>query len=219
MIVQLGGIAVPPAMLRRALTHRSFSADHNERLEFLGDAVLNLCVSSWLMQRLPDASEGELSRTRANLVNETALHALALKLGLPELLLLGEGERKTGGQQRASILADALEAIIGAVYLDGGFTAAQAVVELLLAGVDLSSTARAKAKDAKTSLQEWLQARRLSLPRYQLQEVHGAEHRQVFVVVCEVPELGKKAAGEGASRKAAEQQAAAQVLQSLTIKE
>lgn len=208
-----------PQVLRRALTHRSHSADHNERLEFLGDAVLNLCVSRWLMQKLPEATEGELSRTRANLVNETALHRIALDLQLPQYLLLGDGERKTGGHQRPSILADAVEALIGAIFESAGYAQAQAVVERLLGSVDLSSTARATSKDPKTNLQERLQAKRLPLPKYSLVGVHGLEHLQTFEVRCEIPSQKLSATGKGASRKAAEQQAAAAVLALLAAKE
>jgi len=157
---RLGLPVTRAAQLRQALTHRSFSATHNERLEFLGDAVLNLCISDWLMRRLPTATEGELSRTRANLVCEESLHQIALQLQLPKLLLLGEGERKTGGGQRASILADAVEALIGVVYAEQGYATAHDLVMRLFDKVDLSATAKAKAKDPKTSLQEWLQAKK-----------------------------------------------------------
>ncbi|THU04174.1 ribonuclease III [Lampropedia puyangensis] len=204
--------------LRQALTHRSFSATHNERLEFLGDSVLNLCISGWLMQRLPDASEGELSRTRANLVCEASLHRIALELALPSLLLLGEGERKTGGAQRASILADAVEALIGVVYLEQGFEAVQRLVLRLFGTVDLSATAKAKAKDPKTSLQEWLQGKKMALPLYHLDEVRGVEHQQEFIVSCSIPALQLQAQGIGTSRKTAERMAAAAVLDLLMKK-
>lgn len=215
---QLGFPAHKAAQLRQALTHRSFSATHNERLEFLGDAVLNLCISDWLMQRLPKATEGELSRTRANLVCEESLHRIALQLQLPKLLLLGEGERKTGGGQRASILADAVEALIGVVYAEQGYAAAQQLVMRLFEKVDLSATAKAKAKDPKTSLQEWLQAKRMALPVYALETVRGAEHEQTFVVSCSVPALNLQAQGEGSSRKMAEREAAAALLNLLMTK-
>lgn len=215
---QLGFPVKKAAQLRQALTHRSFSATHNERLEFLGDAVLNLCISDWLMQRLPDATEGELSRTRANLVCEDSLHQIALQLGLPKLLLLGDGERKTGGGQRASILADAVEALLGIVYSVQGYAAAQALVLSLFEKVDLSATAKAKAKDPKTSLQEWLQAKRMALPIYQLEEVRGAEHQQIFVVSCSIPVLDLLAHGEGTSRKTAEREAAGAVLDLMMTK-
>ncbi|WP_420813549.1 ribonuclease III [Lampropedia aestuarii] len=215
---QLGFPAQRASQLRHALTHRSFSATHNERLEFLGDAVLNLCISDWLMQRLPAATEGELSRTRANLVCEESLHKIGLQLGLPKLLLLGEGERKTGGSQRVSILADAVEALIGVVYAEQGYAAAQTLVKRLFENVDLSATAKAKAKDPKTSLQEWLQAKRMALPVYTLDEVRGAEHQQTFVISCSVPAMDLLAHGQGSSRKAAEREAAAALLNLLMTK-
>lgn len=146
-----------PALLQRAVTHRSFSADNNERLEFLGDSVLNLAISSLLYQRLSSMPEGDLSRVRANLVKEGTLHQIALRLQLPDLLRLGEGESKSGGKQRPSILADAVEALIGAVYLDAGYAAGEKVVHHLFEGVDINPHMRAAEKDAKTALQEWLQ--------------------------------------------------------------
>lgn len=203
-------------MLRQALTHRSHSATHNERLEFLGDAVLNLCISSWLMERLPHASEGELSRARANLVCEQSLHLIAVRLDLPQALQVGEGERKAGGHLRPSILADAFEALIGAIYLEGGISAAQAWVEHCFRDVDLSASAKAQAKDAKTQLQEWLQARHLALPEYVLNEIRGKDHEQIFVVTCSVEALKLSKVGEGASRKAAQQSAATLVLEALS---
>ncbi|MCE1250746.1 MAG: ribonuclease III, partial [Comamonadaceae bacterium] len=153
-----------PALLQRAVTHRSFCADHNERLEFLGDSVLNLAVSSLLYARLARLPEGDLSRVRANLVKQDTLHQLALRLQLPEVLRLGEGESKSGGKQRPSILADALEALIGAVYLDAGYTCAEALVHRLFERVEINPQMQAASKDAKTALQEWLQGRKLKLP-------------------------------------------------------
>lgn len=208
-------LQIPSPRLHQAFTHRSHSATHNERLEFLGDAVLNLCISHWLMQRLPRASEGELSRTRANLVCEQSLHPLAVRLGLPDALRVGEGERKTAGHLRPAILADAFEALIGAIYLEGGFEWAQQWVAHCFQDVDLSTSAKAQAKDAKTQLQEWLQARRMGLPEYVLEDIQGKEHQQNFVVRCKVPKLDLTATGQGVSRKAAEQQAAAGVLQAV----
>ncbi|WP_391484045.1 ribonuclease III [Allofranklinella schreckenbergeri] len=208
---------VASARLKQACTHRSYSSTHNERLEFLGDAVLNLCISHWLMERLPRASEGELSRTRANLVCEQSLHGIALRLGLQDALLMGEGERKTEGHLRPSTLADAFEALIGAIYLEGGLVWAQQWVAHCFRDVDLSSTAQVKAKDAKTQLQEWLQARRMALPEYELQEVQGQDHQQIFVVLCRVSSVKLSATGKGVSRKAAEQQAAAGVLKALEL--
>ncbi|WP_313075551.1 ribonuclease III [Melaminivora sp.] len=201
-----------PALLERATTHRSFSADHNERLEFLGDSVLSLAVSSLLFVRLRHLPEGELSRIRAHLVRQESLHAIAVRLKLPEVLRLGEGEARSGGKLRPSILADALEAIIGAVYLDAGYERAQALVHRLFEGVELSPSLQAAAKDAKTALQEWLQGRRMKLPAYRVAEIEGAAHNQVFHVRCEVPEKGLSAGGSGVSRRAAEQAAAAAML-------
>lgn len=201
-----------PGLLIQALTHRSFSADHNERLEFLGDAVLNLGVASLLFQRLQSLPEGDLSRARAKLVRQDTLHQLALDFGLPTHLRLGEGELRSGGQARASILADALEAVIGAVYLDAGFDAASALVHRLYERVDITPRMSAAAKDAKTGLQEWLQARRMQLPVYRVAATRGAAHQQVFDVHCEVKEWALSAPGSGPTRRAAEQAAAEAML-------
>lgn len=204
-----------PALLVRALTHRSASADHNERLEFLGDSVLNLAVSTLLYERLDKLPEGDLSRVRANLVKQDTLHRLALGLELPAVLRVGEGEARSGGKTRPSMLADALEAIIGAVYLDAGFAQATALVHRLFAGVDINPDMSAVGKDPKTALQEWLQGRRMQLPAYQVVDTQGAAHRQLFEVECTVAELSLTARGQAASRRAAEQAAAAAVLAQL----
>jgi ribonuclease-3 len=201
-----------PRLLARALTHRSFSAEHNERLEFLGDSVLNLAVAALLYQRLKDLPEGDLSRVRANLVKQDTLHRLAVGLGLSGLIRLGEGEARSGGHKRPSILADALEALIGAVHLDAGYQAAEALVHRLFAGVDINPGMSASAKDPKTELQEVLQARKLKLPVYRVVGTLGAAHRQTFEVECEVPELGLVERGIGASRRAGEQEAAQAML-------
>lgn len=201
-----------PALLQRAITHRSFSADHNERLEFLGDSVLNLAVSSLLYQHLSNQPEGDLSRVRANLVREGTLHQLALQLQLPNVLRLGEGESRSGGQQRPSILADALEALIGAVYLDAGYTVAEALVHRLFANVEINPQMQAAAKDAKTALQEWLQGRKMKLPQYTVVATAGAAHQQTFEVECHIAELELTERGSGASRRAAEQAAATALL-------
>jgi ribonuclease III len=201
-----------PRLLARALTHRSFSAEHNERLEFLGDSVLNLAVSTLLYEQLQSQQEGDLSKVRASLVKQEPLHQLALGLGLPGLLRLGEGEARTGGQQRPSILADALEALVGAVYLDGGYAAAEALVRRLFRGVEVKPSLVAAAKDAKTELQEVLQARKMKPPAYRVVNTLGAAHRQTFDVECEVPELGLVERGIGASRRAGEQAAAQAML-------
>jgi ribonuclease III len=207
-----------PRLLARALTHRSFSSEHNERLEFLGDSVLNLAVAALLYQRLKDQPEGDLSRVRANLVKQDTLHALAVGLGLPGMLKLGEGEARSGGHKRPSILADALEAVIGAVHLDAGYTAAEALVHRLFAQVEIKPEMQAAAKDPKTELQEVLQGRKMRLPVYRVVGTLGAAHKQTFDVECEVAELGLVERGIGASRRAGEQAAAAAMLLVLKTK-
>lgn len=207
-----------PDLLARALTHRSFSADHNERLEFLGDSVLNLAVADLLYERLGGLAEGELSRIRANLVKKDTLHQLALDLGLPGLLRLGEGEIRSGGQKRPSILADALEAMIGAVYLDAGFEQARQLVQRLFGKLEITPQMQASAKDPKTELQEWLQARKMQLPLYRVVGTLGLAHKQTFDVECEVPDLQLLERGIGNSRRAGEQAAAAAMLQSLAAR-
>ena len=204
-----------PSLLQRAVTHRSFSAEHNERLEFLGDSVLNLAVSTLLYRRLQAQSEGDLSRVRANLVKEGTLHQLAKDLRLDQVLHLGEGEARSGGHQRPSILADALEAVIGAVYLDAGFAAAEALVLRLYESVEINPQMQAAAKDAKTALQEWLQGRKMQLPQYRVVGTAGVAHRQTFEVECAIAELALAQRGSGASRRAAEQSAAAAMLATL----
>jgi ribonuclease-3 len=207
-----------PALLTRALTHRSFSADHYERLEFLGDSVLGLAISDLLYARLQDLPEGDLSRIRANLVRQETLHQLAVELGLPEVIRLGEGEVRSGGQKRPSILADTLEALIGAVYLDAGFERAQALVHRLFQAVEINPQMEAIGKDAKTELQEWLQGRKMKLPQYKVVGTLGAAHKQSFDVECEVPELRLAERGIGGSRRAGEQAAAAAMLQTIKSK-
>lgn len=197
-----------PDLLRQALTHRSFGAPHNERLEFLGDAILSCVIAVALFERFGDLREGELSRLRAELVRQESLHRLAEAASLGEHLRLGEGELRSGGHRRPSILADALEAMFGAVYLDGGFADAQAVIRRLYANV-LEALDPSKAlKDAKTRLQEWLQGRRLALPVYVLRATRGEAHAQEFEVECQVGELGVSECGTGSNRRAAEQEAA-----------
>jgi ribonuclease-3 len=205
-------------LLMRALTHRSFSVDHNERLEFLGDSVLNLAVADLLFERLSALPEGDLSRVRANLVKQDTLHQLAVELGLPEVIRLGEGEARSGGQKRPSILADTLEAVIGAVYLDAGFAAAQSLVQRLFKAVEINPDMEAIGKDPKTELQEWLQGRKMKLPLYRVVGTQGAAHRQTFDVECEIPEFNFSERGIGGSRRAGEQAAAAAMLQTLKAK-
>ncbi len=192
----------------RALTHRSAGSNHNERLEFLGDSVLNCAVARLLYDAHPGADEGSLSRQRATLVSGETLAQIAAEKGLGERLRLGSGELKSGGFRRASILADALEAVVGAIYLDSNFDTALVVVRRLI-GPRLSDLPAASAlKDPKTRLQEALQARGLGLPEYTLTAIGGDAHEQAFVVGCAVPSLGLSTAGEGASRRRAEQVAA-----------
>jgi ribonuclease-3 len=207
-----------PKLLVRATTHRSFSADHNERLEFLGDSVLNLAVASLLYARLSAMPEGDLSRVRASLVRQDTLHPLAVDMGLPNVLRLGEGEARSGGSKRPSILADALEAVIGAVYLDAGYEAAEALVHRLFQAVKIDAELAATAKDSKTELQEWLQGRKMKLPAYRVVSTLGAAHRQTFDVECEIVELGLAERGIGGSRRAGEQAAAAAMLAKLNSK-
>ena len=201
-----------PRLLQQALTHRSFSADHNERVEFLGDSVLNLAVAGLLYERLSELPEGDLSRVRANLVKQETLHQLAVQLGLPSLIRLGEGEAKSGGQKRPSILADALEAVIGAVYLDAGFEKAAQLVRSLFKDVEINPHMQAIGKDPKTELQEWLQGRKMNLPIYRVVGTLGAAHKQTFDVECEISEYGRAERGIGGSRRAGEQAAATAML-------
>jgi ribonuclease III len=204
------------ALLTQALTHRSFGADHNERLEFLGDAVLSLAVSSLLFEHFAGSDEGDLTRVRAHLVREDSLHRMAVQLGLPEVLRLSEGEARGGGAQRPSILADALEALIGATFLDGGFDAAHGLVQRLFGEVIATTDMGSWSKDAKTELQEWLQARRLAVPVYSIRATRGQAHAQTFEVECSVPALGLIESGEGRSRRVAEQEAARRMLDALS---
>ena len=201
-----------PKLLVQALTHRSFSSDHNERIEFLGDSVLNLAVAGLLYEQLGELPEGDLSRARANLVKQETLHQIAVSLGLPDLLRLGEGEAKSGGQKRPSILADALEAVIGAVYLDAGFEVASGLVRRLFKDVEINAQMQAIGKDPKTELQEWLQGRKLSLPIYRIVGTEGAAHKQTFDVECEIVEYRRAERGTGNSRRAGEQAAALAML-------
>jgi len=203
------------ALLSRALTHRSFGAEHNERLEFLGDAVLNLAVSGLLYERFQGSDEGDLTRVRAHLVREDSLHRVALLLSLPEVMRLSDGESRGGGSQRPSILADAVEAVIGAVYLDGGFAPAAGLVRMLFGEVIQATEAENWSKDAKTELQELLQARRIAVPAYRIVATRGQAHAQTFDVECAVPVLGLAERGEGRSRRTAEQEAAGRMLDAL----
>jgi ribonuclease-3 len=212
---QLGHRFADPAQLQRALTHRSWGSEHNERLEFLGDAVLSLAVSELLYERFAGSDEGDLTRVRAHLVREDSLHRAALTLGLPDLMRLSEGEARGGGAQRPSILADAVEALIGAVFLDGGYERARGIVQNLFGDVIRATEADSWSKDAKTELQEWLQARRIAVPAYRITATHGQAHAQTFEVECQVAALGLRELGQGKSRRAAEQEAARRMVAAL----
>ena len=212
---RLGHRFSSPALLQRALTHRSWGAEHNERLEFLGDAVLSLAVSELLYERFRGSDEGDLTRVRAHLVREDSLHRAALALGLPELMRLSDGEARGGGAQRASILADAVEALIGAVFQDGGYEQARGMVQNLFGDIIQATEVDSWSKDAKTELQEWLQARRIAVPAYRITATHGQAHAQTFEVECAVAALALAERGEGKSRRAAEQAAARRMLEAL----
>lgn len=204
-----------PELLAQALTHRSFGQQHNERLEFLGDSVLNCAVASLLYRRYTTSPEGDLSRLRANLVKQAPLHEIACALSLPDALILGEGERRSGGHQRPSILADAVEALLGAIYLESGFVAAAQVVERLYQPLLDAIDPAELGKDAKTRLQEFLQGHRLPLPQYDVVATHGQAHHQHFDVRCRLQKPAMEFAGQGESRRKAEQMAARAALDHL----
>jgi ribonuclease-3 len=206
---------VKAPLLQTALTHRSHSTPHNERLEFLGDSILNAVIAHELFVRFPEMPEGDLSRLRANLVRQDSLHRLALSLALGTHIRLGEGELKSGGASRPSILADALEAVFGAVWLDGGLDAAARVIAQLYASSLAAIDPGKSAKDAKTRLQEFLQGKRLPLPKYVLAGTDGEAHAQVFTVACEIESLSVRTEGVGGSRRIAEQMAAEKALERL----
>lgn len=212
---RLGHRFTRPELLERALTHRSAGSTHNERLEFLGDAMLNLAISALLFDRFERCDEGDLTRVRAHLVREDSLHRVALAVGLAPNLRLSEAEARGGGMQRPSILADAMEAVIGAVMIDAGSEAAHAVVRRLFGELIDGSDIAQWRKDPKTELQELLQARRLPVPAYRIRATRGQAHAQTFEVVCDVPSLALQMTAEGRSRRAAEQEAARRLLQRL----
>jgi len=205
---KIGYVFEQPQLLHRALTHRSHSAAHNERLEFLGDSVVNCAIAKYLHETFTDFPEGELSRLRSNLVNQQTLVALAQQLDLGNELLLGEGERKSAGASRPSILADALEALIGALFLDGGFDVAEKFILKLYIPHIQQTDLLTLGKDAKTLLQEYLQSHKLSLPKYSVVATEGEAHAQVFQVECAIAQLKMTTRGEGSSRRMAEQMAA-----------
>lgn len=206
----LGHRFANPRLLEQALTHRSHSTPHNERLEFLGDSILNSVVAAELFARFPTLEEGRLTRMRASLVREESLHRVALEIGLGDHLRLGKGALKSGDFRRASVLADALEAVFGGVFLDAGFDAArEMIVRVLTPALDVLDP-KAVSKDSKTRLQEWLQGHKYALPQYAVVATHGAGHNQLFEVECLIGELEVRTVGTGASRRAAEQDAARQ---------
>ena len=213
---RLGYRFVQHALLEQAVTHRSHGATHNERLEFLGDAVLNCAIAQLLFQKYLRLDEGDLSRLRANLVTQQSLADIAERLVLSDFLRLGEGEMKSGGFRRPSILADTMEAIFGAIFLDTGFEAARTVIGKLFDPVLKSVDPKTLGKDSKTLLQEYLQGRHIALPRYSIVATEGEAHRQRFTVECAIPQLAIRARGEGLSRRAAEQDAAALAYGQLT---
>jgi len=216
LVRQLGHDFNHAALLEQALTHRSHSAFNNERLEFLGDSVLNCVVATLLYERFPKLPEGDLSRLRSYLVKEATLSGIAATLDLGDNIRLGEGELKSGGWRRPSILADAMEAIIGAVFIDAGFELAQAMVTRLYSPLLENLDPKSIGKDPKTLLQEYLQGRKLALPEYQLIATEGEAHCQTFRVECRIPALKIEAQGEGGSRRIAEQQAAELAYQKAT---
>jgi ribonuclease-3 len=201
-----------PSLLQQALTHRSYGVPHNERLEFVGDAILNCVVALSLFERFPALPEGDLSRVRAHLVNRETLAQVARRLGLGGEIRLGEGEARSGGADRPSILADAMEAVFGAVFLDAGFAAARRTIDAVYADLLRDADPATLGKDPKTRLQEWLQAQRLPVPEYAIVATTGEAHAQRFAVECRIPELAIVATGGGGSRRAAEQDAAVQAL-------
>lgn len=211
----LGHVFADAGLLEEALTHRSFGQPNNERFEFLGDSILNCVMSIALFERFGELREGELSRVRASLVRQDALHRIAIGLQLGDFLRLGEGELKSGGSRRPSILADAVEALFAAVFLDAGFARAKEVIDRLYAPLLAEVDPRKPSKDPKTALQEWLQARRMAVPTYSMVQVLGEAHAQEFEVACEIPKMGVRTLGRGPSRRIAEQQSAELALAAL----
>jgi ribonuclease III len=210
--VTLGHAFVDTTLFMRALTHRSFGVPHNERLEFLGDGLLNLAIANLLYHKFPHMAEGELSRLRANLVNQSVLANIAMDIALGSMIRLGEGELKTGGANRPSILADTVESLIGAVFIDAGFGAANAVVTRLFANLIDNPDTLAPTKDAKTQLQEIMQGNHQALPQYMVKRIEGQAHQQTFFVECITERPAYKVEGQGSTRRLAEQDAATKVL-------
>ncbi|RJG01387.1 ribonuclease III [Noviherbaspirillum sedimenti] len=212
---RLGHTFKDAALLQQALTHRSHSSLHNERLEFLGDSILNCVVASLLFERYSKIDEGDLSRLRANLVKQQSLYEIAQRLELSQFLRLGEGELKSGGFRRPSILADTLEALFGAIFLDAGFEAARLVIRSLYIPILDTVDPKTLGKDAKTLLQEFLQGKKIALPQYNVVATHGAAHNQEFEIECLVPKLEIQVFGNGGSRRAGEQAAAKLALEAV----
>ena len=215
LAASLGYTFKQPDLLRQALTHRSYSAANNERLEFLGDGVLGCVIAGLLYQRFPHTPEGDLSRLRSHLVKESTLSELATALDIGSKLKLGDGEMKTAGWRRPSVLADAMEALIGAVYLDGGFAAAEALILRLYDGRFGALDPKTLGKDPKTLLQEHLQAQKIALPQYTVLATEGEAHCQTFRVECYIPALNLRTQGEAGNRRAAEQNAAQAAYESI----
>ena len=215
---KLGHVFAQPELLLRAMTHRSHGSVHNERLEFVGDGVLNCVIASLLYRRFTELREGELSRLRASLVRQETLADIGLGLALGTHLRLGEGEVKSGGARRPSMLADALEALFGAIFMDAGFDVAATCIERLFSPLLAGLNPEASGRDPKTALQELLQGRRLELPKYVLCATHGEAHAQEFEVECRIPELNIRCMGSGLSRRSAEQAAASLALQQAQIR-
>ncbi|AIY40864.1 Ribonuclease III [Collimonas arenae] len=212
---RLGHTFKDASLLQQALTHRSHSTLHNERLEFLGDSILNCVVASLLFDRYTKIDEGDLSRVRANLVKQQSLYEIAQRLELSQFLRLGEGELKSGGFRRPSILADTLEALFGAIFLDAGFDAARDVIRALYIPILDTVDPKTLGKDAKTLLQEYLQGKKIALPQYNVVATHGAAHNQEFEIECLVPKLDIQVFGSGGSRRAGEQAAAKLALEAV----
>jgi ribonuclease-3 len=212
---RLGHVFKDAALLQQALTHRSHSSLHNERLEFLGDSILNCVVASLLFERFSKIDEGDLSRLRANLVKQQSLYEIAQRLDLSQFLRLGEGELKSGGFRRPSILADTLEALFGAIFLDAGFDVARDVIRSLYIPILETVDPKTLGKDAKTLLQEYLQGKKIALPQYNVVATHGAAHNQQFEIECLVPKLDIQVFGTGGSRRAGEQAAAKLALEAV----
>jgi ribonuclease-3 len=214
---RLGHTFKDAALLQQALTHRSHSSLHNERLEFLGDSILNCVVASLLFDRYSKIDEGDLSRLRANLVKQQSLYEIAQRIELSQFLRLGEGELKSGGFRRPSILADTLEALFGAIFLDAGFNAARDVIRALYIPILDTVDPKTLGKDAKTLLQEYLQGKKIALPQYNVVATHGAAHNQEFEIECLVPKLEIQVFGTGGSRRAGEQAAAKLALEAVQL--